>query len=299
MYSKGMTMKKEKTVYALGFFDGVHLGHQALLKAACDLARQVGASAGAVTFDRHPGALVSGKATALINTVHDRELLLRRYGMEQVILLPFDEQMMQTPWRAFFDRLVKEFGAAGLVCGDDFRFGRRGEGDARLLKAACEELGIPCTIVPEQTVDGVRVSSTHIRGLLENGEMEAAVRFLGHPHVLSGQVVTGRQLGRTMGIPTANLALRSGIVVPRSGVYACKTGEHMAVTNVGNRPTVGGHHVTVEPWILDFEDDLYGKNLTLEFYAFLRPEQKFGSLEELQGEIRKNAAQTREFFGKK
>ena len=287
------------TVLALGFFDGVHLGHQALLKACRELADSLGAAAAVLTFDRHPGALVSGEAPALINTAYDRELLLRRYGVDRVILLPFDEQMMQTPWRVFFHRLVEEFGAAGLVCGDDFRFGCRGEGNARLLKTACEELGIPCTVVPEQTVDGVRVSSTHIRGLIEEGRMEEAVRFLGHPHVLSGQVVTGRRLGRTMGIPTANLALQPGIVVPRSGVYACKIGEHLAVTNVGTRPTVGGSGITVEPWILDFEGDLYGKNLTLEFHAFLRPEQKFDSLEKLQEEIRKNAAQTREFFGKK
>ena len=117
--------------------------------------------------------------------------------------------------------------------------------------------------------------------------------------VLSGEVISGQKLGRTLGIPTANLELPEGVVCPRPGVYACKTGEHMAVTNVGNRPTVGGSGITVEPWILDFEGDLYGKNLTLEFHAFLRPEQKFGSLEELQEEIRKNAAQTREFFGKK
>ena len=157
-------------------------------------------------------------------------------------------------------------------------------------------------VVPEQAIDGVRISSTHIRGLLEAGEMERAAEFLGHPHILTGTVVSGRKLGRTIGIPTANLMIPQGLVTPKFGVYACtavtEAGEFLAVTNIGTRPTVGGHRVTVEPWLLDFEGDLYGKELTLTFHAFLRPEQKFGSLEELQEEIRKNALQTRKLLGK-
>ena len=151
-------------------------------------------------------------------------------------------------------------------------------------------------------LDGLRVSSTHIRSLLEAGEMAQAVRFLGHPHVLTGNVVAGRKIGRTIGIPTANLSAAKDVVQLRHGVYACKAiveeKTFLAVTNVGSRPTVGGHVVTVEPWLLDFHGDLYGKKLTLEFYSFLRPERKFDSLEELKEEIRKNAQQTREFFEK-
>ena len=296
-----MPMRREKTVYALGFFDGVHLGHQALLEACRQLADRLGAAAAVITFDRHPGALIHGQAPALISTAQDREALLRGYGMEQVIVLPFDEQMMRTPWQDFFARLMDEFGAAGLVCGDDFRFGDRGAGNAALLQTACCDAGIPCQVVPEQTLNGVRVSSTHIRKLLEQGSMEEAVCFLGHPHSLSGKVVTGRGLGHTLGIPTANLELPAGIVCPKHGVYACKAlvdgKRYLAVTNVGMRPTVGGHHVTVEPWLLDFVGDLYGKTLTVQFYSFLRPEEKFGSLEELKAEIQKNAAQTRKILG--
>lgn len=291
-------MNREKTVYALGFFDGVHVGHQALLRTCRSLADELGISAAALTFDRHPASLVNGRETALINSIRDRELLLRRYGMDRVEILPFDDRLMHTPWQAFFDRLLTEYGAAGLICGDDFHFGQKGAGNARLLQEACRQAGIPCMVVPEQTVDGLRVSSTHIRQLLEEGAMEEAVRFLGHPHILSGEVVSGQGLGRTLGIPTANLQVPEGVIVPKHGVYACKAMEHPAVTNVGCRPTVSGSGVTVEPWILDFEGDLYGKELTLEFHGFLRSEQKFDSLEELQAEIRKNAAQTREIFGK-
>lgn len=295
-------MKNEKTIYALGFFDGVHVGHQALLSACRDLAKRTGAMPGVLTFTGHPDVLVRGQATPLLNTDADRQMLLDRYGMERVVSIPFDEKLMKMPWETFFRLLVKQYGAAGLVCGDDFRFGYRGEGTARKLSFACEEAGIPCTVVPGQTVDGIRVSSTYIRGLLETGDLERAVRFLGHPHILSGEVVSGRHIGRTIGVPTANLALPEGVLCPKLGVYACAAlmggVRYPAVTNIGNRPTVGGSHVTVEPWILNFEGDLYGKRITLEFLSFLRPERKFASLEELKEEIQVNAAQTLEIFKK-
>ena len=286
----------ERTVYALGFFDGVHLGHQALLRACRELADGLGLTAGALTFDRHPAGLVSGQAPALINRAEDRERLLRHYGMDRVLVLPFDEKLMHTPWQEFVARLLEEYGAAGLVCGEDFRFGDRGGGTAQLLKKACAQANIPCVVVPEQKVDGIRVSSTHIRGLLEAGRMEEAVRFLGHPHILTGKVVSGRQLGRTLGVPTANLCLPQGVVCPKLGVYACKAGEHLAVTNVGMRPTVNGHHVTVEPWLLDFEGDLYGQTVRVEFYRHLRDEIRFDSLDALKAQIHQDAEATRQYF---
>lgn len=293
---------EEKTIYALGFFDGVHVGHQALLKACRELADEHGLKTGVVTFTAHPDSLVLGSTPALINTQVDRNMLLRQYHMDAVVELPFDRALMTTPWKEFIRMLRSRYHAAGFVCGDDFRFGHKGLGTAQILRTYCLKEGLPCAVVPEQTLDGVTVSSTHIRSLLEAGDIETAVRFLGHPHVLTGQVVKGRQLGRTIGIPTANLALPEGVVRLRHGVYACKTHidgkEYLAVTNVGKRPTVEGKHVTVEPWVLDFEGDLYGKELTLQFYAFLRAEQKFDSLEALQAEIRKNALQTRKIFEK-
>ena len=290
-----------KTIYALGFFDGVHLGHQALIRACQALAAETGAVPGAVTFQGHPEALTHGQAPALLNSPRDRDRLLRGFGIEKIVTLPFDEALMRTDWQEFFFRLLK-MDAAGLVCGADFRFGYRGMGDAEKLRTACAAAGIPCAVVPEQTLDGVRVSSTHIRGLLEAGDVENANRFLGHRHILSGTVISGRQLGRTIGIPTANIELPQGLLVPKFGVYAClartELGEFPAVTNIGTRPTVGGHHITVEPWLLDFEGDLYGTGMTLELLAFLRPERKFGDLTALQEEIRRNAAETRKIFEK-
>ena len=291
---------KEKTIYALGFFDGVHIGHQALLKECRRLADARGCKAAAVTFSSHPDTLVLGKTPGLINTIEDRVRLLEESGMDDVVVLPFDKRMQTMPWQEFLMLLRENHGAAGLICGHDFRFGNRGAGNADLLAAYCQENAMTWAIVPEQRLGNITVSSTHIRALLEAGKMEEAARFLGHPHVLTGEVVSGRKLGRTLGIPTANISIPDGVVQLPFGVYACKAlvegSTYLAVTNIGNRPTVGGHRVTVEPWLLDFEGDLYGKALTLEFFRFLRPETKFPTLDALKEEILKNAAETRNFF---
>ena len=291
---------KEKTIYALGFFDGVHIGHQALLRECRRLADDAGCKAAAVTFSSHPDTLVFGKTPKLINTIEDRVRLLKENGMDEVVVLPFDKQMRACHWQVFLETLEESYGAGGLVCGHDFRFGNRGIGNAALLQNYCAERGMVCAVVPAQKLNGITVSSTHIRSLLENGAVAEANQFLGHPHILSGKVISGRKLGRTLGIPTANLALPEETAMLPFGVYACKAAvegqTYLAVTNIGNRPTVGGHRITVEPWLLDFEGDLYGKDLTLSFYHFLRSEQKFPSLDALKEEIGKNALQTRKFF---
>ena len=284
-----------KKIYALGFFDGVHLGHQALLEACRRLAAEKGCQTAAITFEKHPKALFLPTPPALINSIEDRYTLLRSCGMEQIRVLPVTRESMAQPWQAFLEGLCAD-GAAGFVCGDDFRFGHKGEGNAEKLQLFCEEKELPCIIVPEQTLDGIRISSTHIRSLIEAGDMETAAKFLGHPHILSGEVVHGRHLGRTIGIPTANILIPEGVAVPKLGVYACtcRVDEQndVAVTNIGSRPTVNGHQVRAESWILDFDGDLYGSRIVLQFYKFLRPEQKFGSLEELKAQIQSDAAET-------
>ena len=292
-------MKQQKRIFALGFFDGVHLGHQALLGACVSLAGSAGAEAAAITFDRHPRSLFTKDPPPLISTAASRRLLLGRYGITYVKQYPVIPEVMGMPWEDFLTGLLEE-GAAGFVCGDDFRFGRRNEGNAAGLVTFCEDRGLPCVIVPEQTVDGKRVSSTYIRSQIECGDMETAKRFLGHPHIVSGVVVPGKQLGRTLGIPTANIRLEEGLVVPKFGVYACRVTidgkTYSAVTNVGTRPTVSGVGVTVEPWILDFDGNLYGQEITLEFHRFLRPETRFNGLEALKTQINRDADTTRNYF---
>ena len=279
-------------IFALGFFDGVHLGHQKLLKECVSLAEKLGCGTAAITFDSHPQSLFSDNPPLLLGTLADRKVLLQQFGIQYIHSFPVTRDVMSTPWQTFLEELLQE-GAVGFVCGDDFRFGHRGQGSSETLRQFCQQRNLPCVIVPEQSLEDIRISSTYIRSQIESGDMATAVRFLGHPHILTGEVVPGKQLGRTLGIPTANLHLPEGIAIPRFGVYACVCvidGTcYPAVTNVGIRPTVSGRGITVEPWILNYSGDLYGREIRLEFHYFLRPEQKFDSLEALKAAIHADA----------
>lgn len=288
-------------VIALGFFDGVHAGHASLLERAKIRAAELGIRPAVISFDLHPDNLVAGAKVALISSIADRtDIISRCYGIDDVILAHFDETMMHMPWDIFVtDYLVKGLGAKHLVCGYDFRFGDRGAGTPQRLMEKCAELGVGCDVMPRFELDGVTVSSTYIRQLIEAGNMQEANRFLGHPHCISGEVVHGKQLGRTIGIPTANLLIPDGVLVPAYGVYATKVylpdgQEKLAVTNIGVRPTVeDSSKVTVEPWILDYSGDLYGQNIRVDFYHHLRGEKKFDGLTALQQEILRNAEETK------
>lgn len=298
---------KEHTrrVIALGFFDGVHAGHASLLNMAKRRAAEQGLTPAVMSFDLHPDTLVFGAPVWLINSIADRrEVLCRCFGIDDVILAHFDETMMHMPWDAFVeDYLVGELGAAHLVCGYDFHFGDKGVGNPERLREKCRALGIGLDVMPKVTLDGVTISSTYIRTLIEAGKMAEAARFLGHPHCISGEVVHGKALGRTIGIPTANLLIPENVLVPAYGVYATKLTlpdgqEKLAVTNVGVRPTVDDSQtITVEPWILDFEGDLYGQTIRVDFYRRIRGEEKFSGLQALQQEILKNAEETRALLG--
>ena len=291
-------------VIALGFFDGVHLGHGALLRRAAEEAKKRGCESAVFTFDRPPKEVITGIPCPLINSPEDRaELVKRLYGIDEMIMVPFDDEMRTTPWDRFVtDILVGRYGAVHLVAGHDHHFGHRNQGSPELLREKCTELGLGCDIIPAVTIDGVTVSSTHIRKLLEEGDVETARAFLGHPHVLTQTVGHGRQLGRTIGIPTANLVAPPHVLLPRRGVYAAKItlpdGRAFGgVTNVGVRPTVNnGQDVTVEPWILDFDGDLYGQAIRVEFFRRLRDERKFESLDALRSQIETDAVKTREAY---
>ena len=297
-------MENQRRVIALGFFDGVHLGHGALLQKVAEAAGAENALPCAFTFDQSPAAALTGQEVPLLTDLEDRRWLMEeRYGIRELIAAPFS-RMRDMDWRDFVtDCLQQELGVVHAVAGHDFRFGRGGEGNPRRLQDLCGERGIGCDIIPRVEVDGIAVSSTHIRALVAEGEMEKAARFLGHPHVLSGTVVHGRGLGRTLGTPTANLPVRSGILVPAFGVYASRVilpdgTDRPAVTNVGVRPTVnqGTAGASVEPWILDYRGDLYGKTIHLELYKRLRPERKFDGVDELRTAIVRNAEETRAYF---
>ena len=297
-------MKVEKTVIALGFFDGVHRGHGALLRKAAERAGGLNAAPAVFTFDRSPKEFVTGKPILLINSNDDRRDIIRRvYGIQRVIFAPFDREMMTMPWQDFItELLVKQYGAVHLVAGHDYRFGHKNEGTVERLREKCRELGLGCDIIPKVELEGITVSSTYIRTLLEQGDVERAALFLGHPHCLSQTVRHGQRLGRTIGIPTVNLAVPAHVLTPERGVYITRAflpdGRSCpGVTNVGTRPTVTeGDTVSVETYLLGFDGDLYGQTVRLDFYKRLRGEVKFPSLEALRQEILRNVAETEAYF---
>jgi len=283
-------------VLCLGFFDAVHLGHQALLRRGREEAAVLGVSCAAVTYDPHPQALLGG-APLLLSTAADRDALLRQVGgVDEVLTLPFTPALRDLSWDRFVrEILVGELGAVHLVVGDDHRFGAKGTGTPEKLRALCAQLGIGCTVVPQVTLQGEAVSSTAIRAALETSEFDRALQLLGHPHRLTGTVEHGRQLGHTLGFPTANLRWPEGILIPRFGVYAGETVvdgvRYPAITNIGVKPTVLETYPLAESHLLGFSGDLYGKTLTLEFSRFLRPERKFDSLEALKRQIAEDLKQ--------
>jgi len=297
-----MQMDKEKRVIALGFFDGVHLGHAALLARTNARARELGAKPFVLSFDTHPGQFISGETVPLINSPEGRVDLIRRlFGIRDVLLLHFDGRMRQMAWQDFVTVLQKEFGAVHVVCGRDFRFGYQGEGTADLLLEACGARGMGCDVVEEVSIDGGAVSSSRIRTLLQDGEMKEANRLLGHPHTLVDTVRHGYKLGRTLGAPTINMLFPEGVLKLPYGVYATQVyiGDeaHYAVTNVGLRPTTGRPgQVTVESYILDFAADLYGREVRVEFFHYLRPELKFEDLDALKTQIKTDVEATRNYF---
>ena len=291
-----------RKVIALGFFDGVHLGHQALLRRAADRAAEKGFTPAVFTFDRSPREFVTGVPVPLLTTPEERRQAVRElFSIDEVIVAPFDKEMMTMPWVDFVLMLAQQYRAGWVVAGHDFHFGHKNSGTPTLLARKAAQLGIGCDIIPAVTLDGVTVSSTHIRQLLEQGNAEEACRFLGRPYSLSGTVRHGKGLGSRLGAPTINLIPPEGHLVPAYGVYAArvKVDDKIfpAVTNVGVRPTVDVNgSVTVESHLLDEKLGLYGETCRVEFLKMLRPERRFDDLEALRCQILRDAEEARSYF---
>lgn len=294
-------MSIQPKVIALGFFDGVHLGHGALLRRTVEEARRRGVRSAVFTWAQPPKEVVTGVPVPLINSPEDRAWLAKSlYGIDDVIMVPFNKEMMTTSWEDFITEiLIKRYHAVHLVAGHDHRFGHKNQGTPELLKSKCAELGLGCDIIPEVTVGGITVSSTYIRSLLREGDMLRAEYFMGHPHFLTDVVRHGHRLGHHLGAPTVNMQFAPGVLVPPHGVYAARAllpeGEFPAVTNIGVRPTVSSEPVvTVESHLLGFDGNLYGRTLALEFFDFLRPERRFADLDELGAQIARDGERARQ-----
>jgi riboflavin kinase/FMN adenylyltransferase len=286
-------------VVALGAFDGIHLGHRAILGTAVTQARGRKLRPLACTFDRHPmEVLQPEKAPLPITTLEERLELIAETGIETAVVIPFTRTIAAVEPEAFVKGvLIETLGAREIVVGFNHRFGRAARGDARLLESLAGTLGFEANIVPAFMMDGVAVSSSEIRGALQRGDLPAAARLLGRPYSIRGEVVRGAGRGRTLGFPTANVKTERPLGLP-GGVYLCQVGvaaaRYRAVVNVGVRPTFGENELAIEAHLLDFVGDLYSERVTLTFHRRLREERKFPSVDALREQIALDVAAARE-----
>jgi riboflavin kinase/FMN adenylyltransferase len=263
----------------VGTFDGVHLGHRRVVETAL----ATGLPVTALTFHPHPRAVVQGNLVELVCSLERRVELLRELGVADVVVVPFTLDTAALEPEAFAARHLADVEV--VVAGDDFRFGRRRSGDLDTLRGlGLEVVGVPL-------LEGV--SSTEIRRLVHEGEVRPAARLLGRPFELDGTVVPGDQRGGTLGYPTANLALDPALLVPRYGIYAGAALEHRAAISIGTNPHYGGQERRIEPFLLDFEGDLYGQRLVVELWERLRDERAFASEAELVEQIARDVERTR------
>jgi riboflavin kinase / FMN adenylyltransferase len=289
---------------AIGNFDGVHRGHQALLSAMIDDARCHGRQAGLLTFDPHPSAVLRpDRVHSYLTTMAERLEALAELPLDFAVVYPFTLETARTPAPSFIAEVQRAIKLAALWVGPDFALGRNREGDVPALQGIGKELGFTVHTIEPQLLDGEEVRSGRVRAYLLDGDVRAAADQLGRPYQVTGLVVAGAQRGRSIGFPTANLAVPEGRLLPSNGVYATwahldddplMRGRRLAsVTNIGVRPSFDNGQRTVEAHLLDFDGDLYGRPLTLQFAARLRPEQRFASVDALIAQIGLDAAAAR------
>ena len=292
------------SVVSIGFFDGVHRGHQTIIRRAVRAAERAGVRSVVVTFDRHPMEVVNpGTQPKLLMTLKRRAATLAEQGVDLVVVLTFDDGVRHLPPAEFVDHvLVEPLHAERVVVGSNFRFGHRAKGDVALLAELGSSRGFSAEGVTLLDLDGVVISSTEIRAAMDGGDVERATRMLGRPPMVDGVVVRGDARGAGLGFPTANLQISERVAVPSRGIYAgafVMSGSEPSpcAISVGYNPTFGGQELRVEAHILDFDGDLYGREAALEFRHRLRDEEKFDSVEALVAQIGADVAQTRKLFG--
>ena len=281
---------------ALGVFDGVHLGHQEVIRRAVDAAVD-GGSAGVLTFDPYPLRVLAPERAPrrLLASLDHKADILAPLGVDFLLAIPFDRETAALEAGEFVRNLV-DAGAVTIAAGEDWRFGHKRAGDRNLLRRLSGELGFRFEAVPPVMMDGDRISSTRIRQAIGDGNLVAAAGMLGRPYTVAGRVIEGRKLGRELGFPTANLE-RGEEQYPPDGVWAVRSFVEGAVcqgvANLGVRPTVDGSRRSLEVHLFDFTGDLYGRKMEVEFVAHLRPEQRFDSLEELKLQIGRDGDEAR------
>lgn len=292
-------------VIALGNFDGVHVGHAALLRRAAQIAREMGIPACALIFDRDPENVMASTCISPYITSNDEKARqIHKLGIDRVIYIPFDRATASLSPAEFVLKLKTQYRAQAVVCGFHYRFGYRAAGDAEDLKALCGQSGIDCEILSPVTRGGLVVSSTVIRNLIRAGNMDFAAQLLGRPYAVEAVVEQGKRLGRDLGFPTVNQHAGECALVPAYGVYATRAlarGRwYPAVTNVGVRPTVERtQRSNIETHIIGINEMLYGETVRVEFYHMLRGEQRFRDVEALKAAVRANIDDALAYFAEK
>lgn len=293
-------------VVTSGTFDGVHLGHQKILQRLNEVARShPGGQSVVMTYWPHPRTVVSNDSQnlRLLSTLDEKIGLLEQAGVDHLVVIPFTRSFSQLTSEEFIQQiLVNALGTKKLVIGYDHRFGRDREGGFDYIQAHQAEYGFEVEEIPRQDLEAVAISSSKIRAALSEGNVTAATRFLGREYSLTGTIVKGRQLGRTIGFPTANMQVDDAVkLIPANGVYAVDVEQggqaYSGMLNIGFRPTVAGDHQTIETYLFDFDRDIYGEHMTLRFRAFLRPEQKFNGLPALMEQLHLDEQQARAVLG--
>lgn len=294
--------QKQPTAVTLGNFDGLHLGHRALIKLTKQFAQEEGLKSVVFTFSPHPMLVFQKKEDfALIMTPDEKKFTMEQMGIDTYIEYPFDQEFAAMSPEEFAVKLIFEkLQCRVLIVGENYHFGSNRSGSYELLQKLGEERGVKVIAVPSVLYEDERVSSSRIRKALVQKDLEDANRMLTEPYFILGEVTEGKKLGRTIGFPTINMTAQPLKLFPPNGVYATKTlynGKcYYGVTNIGINPTVNGSDKIVETFLLDFDKDVYGDTLQVFFYKFLRSERKFPSIEELREQIQLNAKQAREYF---
>lgn len=294
----------KSAVVTSGTFDGVHLGHQKILQILRETAKKTGGESVVLTFWPHPRVVVSkdSQDLKLLSTIDEKIELLDNQGVDHLLVIPFTREFSELSSEEYVkDILLKRIGTKKLVIGYDHRFGRNREGGFDYLKANSELFGIEIEEIPRQEIEKLTISSTKIRQSLLNGEINSANELLGRKYSFTGIVVKGRQLGRTIGFPTANVQVSQFYkLIPVNGVYAVRTffrnQWHDGMMNIGTRPTVDGVGRTQEVNIFDFDDDIYGETVRVEIVDYIRPEQKFNGLDELKAQILADKTKAKEIL---
>jgi riboflavin kinase/FMN adenylyltransferase len=286
--------RDDTSVVTVGTFDGVHRGHQAILDYLLQRADERGGSSTLISFDPHPRSVVHGADVPLLTTVDERAAILQDLGLDRFVVVPFTRDFAELSAEDYVrEVLVEGVGLQEITVGYDHRFGKGRAGDVDLLRRMGDVHGFDVDVIPAQHVGDDVVSSSAIRERVRSGEVEAARRLLGRPYRLSGTVERGEGRGRTLGFPTANLRIPPAKAVPAIGVYATFVDlpdgtVQPGMLNIGRRPTFDGMDVTVEVHLLDFEGDLYGEDLTVQFVQRLRDERKFDSADALAVQLSKD-----------